>query len=181
MPFILGDEEGFLTSAIIEQLSVGGLVDVVSSGGDYVLQVAIVACNIEKIGFRIDPQEVEGKVRNNLLATEGRKSLSVKAGLYRSGELVHGPYTLTAEADYDYVDGDSIRDLTFVNPEGITVTVLPFSLGQLEPINSAESSAQTPLYRQIAKKIVDALSSSLWNKESLALRSARFDGCKSGS
>ncbi len=110
---------------------------------------------MEKIGFRIDPQLVDGKVRNNLLTTEERKSIAMEVSLCCGNEVAFGPYQITADVDYDFVDGDSIRDLTFVSPAGETLTVLPFSLGQLEPVDSANEAAMRPLYRRLAQKIVD--------------------------
>lgn len=159
IPFASGDEEGFLTTEIALSLSSSGIADVVPTGGDYELNVRVIGCQIDNIGFRIVPQKVDGEVRNNLRPTEGRKNLTVEASLCSGGELIYGPYVVVADADYDYVDGDSIRDLTFVNPAGTTLTVLPFSLGQLEPIDSAEFAALKPLYQRIAQKIVDAISS----------------------
>lgn len=159
VPFACGDEEGFLTTEIISSLNQSGVVDVVSSNGDYVLNVVVKDCQTDMIGFRIVPQKVDGEVRNNLRPSEGRRRLTVEANLSSGGEVIFGPYLVVADADYDYVDGDSIQDLTFVNPRGITQTVLPFSLGQLEPIDSAEAAVLVPLYRNISQKIVDAISS----------------------
>ncbi len=159
VPFAIGDEEGQLTAEMIRVLSTSGLVDVVSSGGDYALQVTIQSDGNETTGYRRDPQKVDGRVRKNLLAVEGRRSMTIEAALCRGEEVVYGPYQITADADYDYVDQDSIQDLTFVNPQGGVVTVLPFSLGQLEPIEAAQEATNRPLYQRLSQKIVDALSS----------------------
>ena len=158
VPFVVGDEDGMLTAAIIRALSSSGLVDVRSSGGDYQLQVTITSGTSENIGYRIDPQKVDGKVRKNLLACEGRRTMSIQASLCQGEELIYGPYPITCDAEYDYVDGDSIQDLTFVNPAGKVVTVLPFSLGQLESVESAQEASSKPLYNRLAQKIVDAIS-----------------------
>lgn len=161
VPYVVGDEEGLLTAEIIHSLSQSGLVDVLHRGGDYRLQISIVSSGNETTGFRRDPQKVDGKVRKNLLAVEGRRNLTVEAILYLGGsdQIAYGPYLLTSSADYDYVDGDSVQDLTFTNPAGELVTVLPFSLGQLESTESAQEAAAKPLYTRLAQKIVDALSS----------------------
>lgn len=159
VPFVAGDESGCLTAEIARALSSSGSIDVVSSGGDYELQVSILNHGVENIGYREDPQKVDGKVRKNLLGCEGRKTLTLQAVVYRGTEAVYGPYQISSEAEYDYVDGDSIQDLTFVSPEGTVVTVLPFSLGQLESIEAAQEAATHPLYRRIAQKVVDAISS----------------------
>jgi len=159
VPFANGDEDGAFTAEIIRTLSSSGLADVRSFGGEYQLQVTVVKEEQEKIGFRVDPQKVDGKVKKNLLSSEGRKSMTIEAALIYGGEVAYGPYLITADAEYDYVDGDSIQDLTFINPSGSLVTVLPFSLGQLESIESAQQAATRPLYRKLAQKIVDAISS----------------------
>jgi hypothetical protein len=159
VPFAHGDEDGVLTAEIIGSLSASGLADVLSFGGDYQLQVTILSEENEKIGFRVDPQKVNEKVRKNLLASEGRRTMTLEAVLLYGGEVAYGPYRISADADYDYVDGDSIQDLTFIDPAGSLLTVLPFSLGQLESVESAQYAATKPLYRKLGQKIVDAISS----------------------
>ena len=159
VPFVTGDEDGRLTAAIIQTLGSSGLVDVVSSEGNYRLQVSILSNSVENIGYRQDPQKVDGKVRTTLLASEGRKTIAIEASLYRGDEIAYGPYQIASDAEYDYVDGDSIRDLTFVNPAGTLVTVLPFSLGQLESLESAQEGVSRPLYSRLAQKVVEAISS----------------------
>jgi hypothetical protein len=154
---VKGDDDGSLTSAIIRAFSSTGLVDVVSCGGDYELEVKILALADENIGFRTDPQKVDGKVRRNLLACEARTAMTVEAGLYDHGKIVYGPYVITTDAEYDFVDGDSVRDLTFTDQRGKFLTVLPFSLGQLESVESAQVAAKNPLYLRISQKIVDAI------------------------
>ena len=95
VPFAVGDEDGQLTTEIIRILSTSGLVDVVSSGGDYKLQVSVTGNSNESIGFRVDPQKVDGKVRKNLLASEGRRSMTIEATLCRGEEVAYGPYQIT--------------------------------------------------------------------------------------
>ena len=159
VPFVSGDEDGRLTAEIIRTLGSSGLADVVSSEGNYRLQVSILSNSVENIGYRQDPQKVDGKVRSTLLASEGRKTIAIEAALYRGDEIVYGPYQIASDAEYDYVDGDSIQDLTFINPTGTLVTVLPFSLGQLESIESAQDAVARPLYSRLAQKVVETISS----------------------
>jgi hypothetical protein len=159
IPFVEGDEDGTLTTEIIAAVSASGLADVRSYGGEYSLQVCLVGEETDKIGFRVDPQKVDGKVRKNLLTVEGRRTMTIEASICSKGEIVHGPYRISADADYDYLDGDSIQDLTFINSNGELVTVLPFSLGQLEPQESAALASTRSLYRKLAQKVVDAISS----------------------
>ncbi len=104
------------------------------------------------------PADQRGEPKN-LLASERRKTVTVQAALYesQSNEIVSGPFRIEAAVDFDYVDGDSIQDLVFVGPNGISQVVLPFSLGQLESSEAAEEAAMRPLNVQIATKIVDAI------------------------
>lgn len=158
IPFIQGDEDGTFTTEVIQAVSRSGLADV-RSQGEYTLKISIVGEGTEQIGYRIDPQKVKGKVRKNLLACEGRRSMIIDVGVYSGEKQVQGPYRLSAFAEYDYVDGDSIQDLTFVDPAGVVQTVLPFSLGQLESAEMAAWAATQPLYRRLAQKVVDTISS----------------------
>ena len=123
------------------------------------LNIKIVGTADEMIGFRINAQKIKGEIKNNLLPTEGRKTVTIEMSLCRAGEIVYGPYLLCASSDYDYVDGDSLEDLTFTNTAGEQVTVLPFSLGQLEPFEAAQEATLRPLYVKLAQKVVDAISS----------------------
>lgn len=160
VPYVIGDEEGLLTAEIIGALSRSGLVDVLHYGGDYRLQISILSSGSETIGYRRDPQKVDNKKMRNLLAVEGRRNMTIEATLFMgaTNEIASGPYKISSGAEYDYLDGDSIQDLTFIGPAGV-ITVLPFSLGQLEPSESAQEAAAKPLYTRLAQKIVDAIAS----------------------
>jgi hypothetical protein len=161
VPFICGDEDGSLTNEVIRQLSSSGLADVDHRKGDYRLEASIVDVHSETVGFRRDRQIIHGKQKKNLLACEGRTVLTVEVSLFEgdSSRVAYGPYRVTADVDYDYVDGDSAQDLSFTAPDGVFTTVLPFSLGQLESSEAAQEAATRPLYGKLAQKIVDVISS----------------------
>ena len=161
IPFISGDEDGMLTAEIVRAISASGIAQVRGTNPHYRLAIQIKNAQNQTIGYRRDPQKVHGKVRKNVLASEGRKSLLIEVTLYKANtdEIAYGPYEISGDAEYDYIDGDSIQDLTFIDAQGIQQTVLPFSLGQLEPIESAQEAASRPLYASLAQKIVDAISS----------------------
>lgn len=158
--FVPGDKDGSFIHEIASALSISGLVDVCHRGGEYRLEVSIVGADAETIGYRFNPQKVSGEVSTNLVATEGRRSMTIEATLYEgtSDRIAYGPYRITEKADYDFLDGDSLEDLTFQSRAGVLTTVLPFSLGQLEPREAAVDAATRPLYARLARKIVDALS-----------------------
>lgn len=161
VPFVVGDEDGALTQELVWALSRSGLAKIKNDEANYRLDVQIVEAKNDTVGFRRDKQIVKGKTGKNLLACEGRKTVGVEVTVFKqeTEEAVLGPFKVTADADYDYVDGDSIQDLTFTDSQGQLITVLPFSLGQLESTESAQEAATRPLYRSLAQKIVDVITS----------------------
>jgi len=166
VPFVDGDSDGALTCAIVYALSSSGIAEVRQKEARYRLQVAIVNSSAQTIGYRRDRQKITGEIKKNLVASEARKTIVIEATLYEgSGEtIVCGPMRLEADSDYDYLDGDSMQDLAFINPMGSQKTVLPFSLGQLEPLEAAEEATTKPLYTKLAKKVVEAIFN-VWSTE----------------
>jgi hypothetical protein len=158
IPYIFGDEDGMFTSMLVQAISSSTGARVACEASQYRLEVALVKQQNEVIGYRQDPQKIRGKVRKEILADEGRRTLSVDVTLYKVGieEPIVGPERLFARAEYDYVDGDSYQDLTF-ELNGKTKTVLSFSQGQLQSAEAAQEAAARPLYRQLSQKIVDLI------------------------
>ncbi len=161
VPFIKGDEDGLFTNEVTRALASSGWADIRLHGGDFRLEISMLHDGKEILGFRKDRQKVNGKTKRNMFACEARKIVSVEATLFRGDgdEVVLGPYILEADADFDYVDGDSYQDLMFVDPAGVSQAVLPFSLGQLEPYEAALDASMRLLYSRLAQKIVDVISS----------------------
>ncbi len=159
VPYAVGDDDGTLTSEVIRVLTASGIADVRSREGDFRLQIVVASGENQTVGYRRDKQKVSGEIKKNIVACEGRRNLSAEVTLFvrDSEKIAAGPYTIAADADYDYVDGDSIQDLAFINSDGIPVTVLPFSLGQLESIEAAQEAASKPLYEKLAQKIADTI------------------------
>lgn len=164
IPYATGDDDGTLTAEVIRTITASGIANVHSRGGDYRLAIAILNSDNQTVGYRYDKQKVSGEIKKNIVSCEGRRSITAEVTLYKgsSDDIAAGPYKITADADYDYVDGDSIQDLAFINSEGIPTTVLPFSLGQLESIEAAQEAAGKPLYEKLAQKIADTIFS-VWN------------------
>ena len=159
IPFIAGDGDGALTSELIRAVTSSGMADVHYREGDYRLHIAFVGGETKIVGYRRDRQKVSGGLRREIVACEGRAITTVEATLYEgnSERIAYGPYRISPSADYDYLDGDSIQDLAFVDVAGIPQTVLAFSLGQLESNEAAQETASRPLHAKLAKKIVDAI------------------------
>ena len=159
VPYVSGDADGSLTGEIIRSVAISGVGEIRQWGAQYELRVSIAGAEGETIGYRRDRQQISGESQKNLVASERRKTMSIVAGLYEagSGKAACGPFRFEAYVDFDYVDGDSIQDLVFIAPNGVSQVVLPFSLGQLESSEAAEEAAMRPLNTQISKKIVDAI------------------------
>jgi hypothetical protein len=159
IPYIVGDSDGTFTAELIHQCCRSGDVSV-DSDGRYRLEVTVVQDSVDPLGYRCDPQKIDGKIRKHLTQNEERRTVIVEASVIdrMDQKSVVGPLRFSAYADYDYVDGDSIQDLQFQNAAGERFIVLPFSLGQLESQEAAHDAAQRPLYRKLSQKIVDAMS-----------------------
>ncbi len=159
IPYASGDDDGTFTAEVVRTLTASGIANVQPRDGDYRLKIDLVNAQNQVIGYRKDKQKVSGEIRKNIVATEGRKQMSAQVTLYEkdSDTIAKGPYLITANADYDYIDGDSIQDLAFTNSRGVRTTALAFSLGQLEPIDSAQEAAGRPLHERLAQKIADTI------------------------
>jgi len=159
IPYIKGDGEGRLNAELVKALSSSGMFDCVQNGGELILQASIIADGDERIGYRYDRDPTTGKRRDNIIGTENRRSLSVQLTLIdgNTQELVLEPFVVSAVADYDYVDSNSIRDLTFTMPNGKPQKILDFSLGQLDSFEGAHDDTGIVIYRILAQKIVDGL------------------------
>jgi hypothetical protein len=164
IPYIKGDIEGQLNTELARILSADPHFEYRQNGGMVILEVAVINDGDERIGYRYDRNPSSGKRRQNIVATENRRNLTVEMKLIDSytQEVLIGPVHVKARSDYDYVDSNSVRDLTFTNSAGLTQTVINFSLGQLDSIEGAHDDAAIPIYRQLAQKIVDGLVSQGW-------------------
>jgi hypothetical protein len=159
IPYIKGDGEGLMNSELAKALSASGKFDYVQNGGELILEAAIVADGDDRIGYRYDRKPTSGKRRKNIVGTENRRGMSVQITLIDAytHEVLLGPQIVRGTADYDYVDSNSIRDLTFTTTRGVPQKVLDFSLGQLDSVEGAHDDTNAVVYRIIAQKIVDGL------------------------
>ncbi|MBI5273248.1 MAG: hypothetical protein HY861_04625 [Chlamydiia bacterium] len=159
IPYVSGDADGSLTGEVVRAVALSGIGEVCQGEAQYRFQARIVHAETQPIGYRRDRQEIRGESQKNLVAAEERRTVMVEVALYEgdSERIVSGPFRIEAYSEYDYVDGDSIQDLVFFNSRGKSEVVLPFSLGQLESIESAQEAAMRPLNVRLAKKMVDAV------------------------
>lgn len=159
IPYVEQDLDGELTAELAFQLASSGSFTYRHSGGAHILQVSLSPINTSQIGYRRDRKK-DGTLKKNITPIEARDRVTATVSIIEraTSKVVLGPIKIDADTDYDFVDQDSLEDLSFITPEGTRDTVLDFSLGQLESRGSAQKAAQRPLYRKLAKKIVDVIS-----------------------
>ena len=164
VPYIKNDPEGKLTSELIRQLTASGSFEYVREGGALTLNVTIIENKNDKIGYRYDRHEKNGRLTHRLVPTENRKTIAAEITLVEEVSLreLIKPTLVRGAADYDYVGAHSIRDLSFINDKGERQTVSSFSQGQLDSVEGAQDDALIPAYRILAQKIVDGLIQQTW-------------------
>jgi hypothetical protein len=164
IPYVNGDFDGLLTKELIYQISSSGVFKYKQSNADYKLNINVDCITNDQIGFRYD-RENDGKLKKFLMPTENRQKITATITIFSNEEdkVIWGPKTICADVDYDYVEQDDLKDLSFIDKEGQRTTVLAFSIGQMESINCAQEAALIPLYRSLCRKIVDVLIADLSN------------------
>ncbi len=155
IPFIKGDLDGKLTEAIIKQIAYAGDYRYVSHEGDYLLEINILSDNNDQIGYQYDRASGSGKLIKHLEPNEGRRGITVNIQLIHAiTQAILLPLTqVSAYSDFDFVDSDSIQDVSFMNLRGTRDSVLSYSLGQLDSKEGALDAASYPLYQALGKKI----------------------------
>ena len=159
IPYIKGDIDGKLTSVLAYSISAETPLRYQVENGRYQLLGEIVSTQYEKIGFQYDRNETTGNLQDRLNQIEERRLISLRVELIDTltGENLLGPETLSMYSDYDFVDSDSIRDLSLTSPTGRPISVLQFSMGQLGAFEDARNEAAIPLYRKLAKRLSNAI------------------------
>jgi hypothetical protein len=159
VPYIPGDADAIFNNELVYQLGASGQFVCVSSGGDYVLQTKIISDTQSRIGFRYDRDNVEGSLEKNLLGVEDRRVVKAEIVFIEaaSGKILMGPVEVSSDVDYDYTDPGSPRDLLFNSPSGSSMSIMQFSLGQLDSYEGAYDSASKGVYRKLAEKITEGL------------------------
>ena len=151
--------KGFLTSAIIKELTYSSVCRYTKGKADLLLEAKIDGIGDTTIGYRHDRTE-DGQVQTNIMPTESRKGISVSVKLIdnNTGKIVFGPKTITSSIDFDYINQKAFNDSFLTNASGQRQSTLSFSMGQLESAPNASDVASVPVYSRVAKKIVDAIS-----------------------
>jgi len=153
VPYIQGDRDGIFTSELTYVLKKSGLF----SNAQKANQLKVKICNNldQEIGWREDFKNTEDDHR--VVVDEKRKIMEVEVSICQGKKICWGPTKVRTFVDYDFVDFDSLNDLSFVL-NGQRITTLDFSLGQLNAQDSALDSSLNSLYRKLAEKIVEKIS-----------------------
>ena len=163
VPYVVGDQEGQLTNSLIWAIARTPAFRYTQGEGDWTLKAKVVDTTNDRIGFQYDRNPKTGDLRSNVVGHENRKSVTVEVRVINSttGKLILGPQKVKAEADYDYIDPNSLQDVSFINPAtGLRETSIAFSLGQLDSVGAAGEEATVPIYQSLARKIVDGMMAS---------------------
>jgi len=163
VPYVEGDAEGQFTAELIRQLTNSDLYMFVRKDGDLCLKVSIVGDKNDVVGFQYDLTTTKGKIERNLMPLENRRTLSATVTLIDTSteEVVLGPVNIKASTDYDYIDVNSLKTVSFINEHGKREKTISFSLGQLDSIEGAQDAALTPIYCLLAQKIAHAISTKM--------------------
>lgn len=152
IPYVKGDLDGLLTTAIVNEFVRDGSFEYRRTGGSLILKVSVIDYEDNNIGFRYDRKK-DGKRRKSIIPTETRRTAYVEIRVEdaASASVILGPVEISASVAFDH-DYEYARDEVNV-----------FSLGQLSDYNQAVDAAQTPLNQILARKIVDYVTQS-WSK-----------------
>ncbi|GAB4237092.1 MAG: hypothetical protein Tsb0021_16920 [Chlamydiales bacterium] len=149
VPYIIGDDDGEMTSALIHCLTASGY-RYQKCHGEIILFVSIVECRDENVGFRYDRKK-SGELTRSIIPAETRMIVSAQVRVIdaeKGCDLIR-PFYVRDSIDFDHE--------YYSSREGINV----FSLGQVTDIDGGRESAWRPLKRKLAQKVVDYLSN-IW-------------------
>ncbi len=154
VPYIPGDTDAILNSELVYQLSTSGYFRCVQSGGDYIVQATVLSDTQSRIGFRYDRDNATGALEKNLLGVEDRRAVMAQVSLLEKGtsKVIAGPFEVSSDVDYDYIDPGSPKDLLFKKQP-----IIQFSVGQLDSYEGAYDDTSRLVFRKLAEKITAGL------------------------
>lgn len=160
IPYFKGDTSGALTDSVIKGIATSESFRYTDKKGNLLLEGKVISDTNENIGYQFDRDPTSGERIHRLVPNEGRREITVEIHLTdtRTQKIIYGPVKISAFGDYDFVDSDSLRDTSFINPAGVRESSLFFSLGQLDSINGAQRASLDPIHRRLALKIVEGIS-----------------------
>lgn len=149
IPYVQGDQTGELTAEIIKKMTNSNGLTYQREEGDLLLEIKLLDLHDENIGFGYQSKNKK-RFKKSIVPLETRLHATAEVKFIEncSKAVIKGPARLTVYVDFDHA---SYRDCCFLNV---------FSLGQLGDYEAAKEAVKTPLYRQLAEKIVDFLNNS---------------------
>lgn len=168
VPFIEGDKTGAITQAVTTELVHTGLFRLCGEGAPYQLTVKIVEDRFDDISYQYDVEASNQASVNRLVPNQSRRTVKAFVSLEnrRRGCCVIDAFEVSSSVQIDYVNSESLGDLAF-NLDGVSTSVLDFSLGQLDSVEGARANSVIPLARDLAHKISEGLSAFLESERSL--------------
>ncbi|MCB1134833.1 MAG: hypothetical protein KDK78_01090 [Chlamydiia bacterium] len=145
VPYADGDHLGQLTSEIVSQLSRSGRAEYRDCDACYELRVCLRDCNLRNVGYRYDERGERGDLRERVIPAEARTLVNAEVTVIdlRCCEVVLGPTLVGASVEFDFD--------VYANHSQDNI----FSLGQLNDREVSRDLVLRPLYRELAKNIVD--------------------------
>lgn len=152
-------EDPSLTYAIVKNLSENSRWLFDKNSPEYLLVIEQIDQQSAPIGYKYDIKEKTQMPINRLIPIEGRKNVKIFCNLLKNNEEKSSikKFSIEAASDYDFVNFDNFRDLSFIDKQGVPQTVLQYSLGQLDSSDGAQAAAIKASYLKIGRKISDIL------------------------
>jgi len=162
IPVIKKDAKGILRNQIAREMAYTNRFNYKDRNAKYKLLVTITEDSTSKIAFMWDRNPQTNADLEVFYPTEGQREVVAKVELVdaKSGEKVIEPFFLKAESIYDFVNPTVPGTLEFNDPYVGDLSVLQYSLGQLDSEEGAQAESYRPAYEDLAKKIVSRLAKS---------------------
>ncbi len=159
IPLIREDEDGVLRNALARAISETGRYRYTSESAPYELLIKFENNYTDTIGYEWDVNAATGGEVKRLYPDEGRKTVAVLVTLQdsKTKERVLEPFTVSVQANYDFVNPVALKDIEFQDFMGRMQTTLQYSLGQLDSEEGARSEVTKPLFQDLANKIAETL------------------------
>jgi hypothetical protein len=142
VPYVYGDHDGALTTALVSEIEKQGSFSYAQEGGQFTLNVELVDSRSDNIGFRYDPKKLENGKRKTIPSETRRKVLAkVTVVDSLSQKVCMGP---------SYILGSTEFDHEYYN---LSHNINRFSLGQLTDIDTTYDVVSIPLYRALSRDI----------------------------
>lgn len=142
IPYVEGDLDGSITSALVKQICSTAAFQYRPEGGSLILKVVVLGYEDDNIGYRYDRKR-NGKLSKSIIPVEMRMTILTEVKMVEaiSGQTILGPVKISANVDFDHD--------YYSSQNGINI----FSLGQLSDVDEAQDAAQIPLNERLARKI----------------------------